>query len=356
MTAPEALQQAAGYIHASLRSLSWQVELHPFTYDGAEYQNIIATRPGVRHPDKRVLVVAHYDTVENSPGADDNASSVAVVLELARVLQAVELERTVQLVAVNLEERQQEGSLDEAALFGSRALAADAEKQGWEIEGVVVLDTIAYAGKEVVQATPDGLPIKLPEVGDFIGVIGNEASSGLVTAFMQAVGRYRIPLPVLPLVVPGNGEMLQRHEAIRPRSLLGQGVPGNNADRHGELSQPSLPQADRHPGHDQHPVHGRGVPCSCRDGAGPGRVRAHTLSGSEGPHLAENRFFASLRMTFGRTWPYSEALWHLTDPDSCPTMCSLGDGDVIQASSTPGASRHGSQAVKKGDRDENCRP
>ena len=208
VTAPEALQQAADYIHGLLRSLSWQVELHPFTFDGREFQNIIATRLGVRHPDKRVLVIAHYDTVEDSPGADDNASSVAVLLELARVLQAVELDRTVQLVAVNLEERQQEGSLDEAALFGSRALASDAEKQGWEIEGVVVLDTIAYAGKEVVQATPDGLPIKLPEVGDFIGVIGNEASSGLVTAFVQAVGRYQIPLPVLPLVVPGNGEML----------------------------------------------------------------------------------------------------------------------------------------------------
>jgi len=208
VTAPEALQRAEDYIHAYLRALPYQVELHPFTLGGREYHNIIATRLGVRHPDKRVLVIAHYDTVADSPGADDNASSVAVLLELARVLQAVELDRTVQLVAVNLEERQQEGSLDEAALFGSRALASDAEKQGWEIEGVVVLDTIAYAGKEVVQATPDGLPIKLPEVGDFIGVIGNEASSGLVTAFVQAVGRYQIPLPVLPLVVPGNGEML----------------------------------------------------------------------------------------------------------------------------------------------------
>ncbi len=208
VTAPEALRRAADYIHGSLCALPYEVELRPFTYDGAEYQNIIATRPGARYPEKRVLVIAHYDTVADSPGADDNASSVAVLLELARVLQGVEFERTVQLAAVNLEERQEEGSLDEAALFGSRALAAEAEKQGWEIEGVIVLDTIAYAGKEVVQATPDGLPIKLPEVGDFIGAIGNEASSGLVTAVMQAVARRQIALPVLPLVVPGNGEVL----------------------------------------------------------------------------------------------------------------------------------------------------
>jgi len=208
VTAPEALRQAADYIHGSLCALPYEVELRPFTYDGAEYQNIVATRLGASQPDKRVLVIAHYDTVEDSPGADDNASSVAVVLEAARVLQGVEFERTVQLVAVNLEERQHEGSLDEAALFGSRALAADAEKQGWDIEGVIVLDTIAYAGKEVVQATPDGLPIKLPEVGDFIGLVGNEASRGLVEALVQAIGRYQIPLPALPLVVPGNGEIL----------------------------------------------------------------------------------------------------------------------------------------------------
>jgi Zn-dependent M28 family amino/carboxypeptidase len=208
VTAPEALQRAEDYIHAYLRALTYQVELHPFTLDGREFQNIIATRTGVRHPDKRLLIVAHYDTVENSPGADDNASGVAVLLELGRVLEPVEFDHTVQFVAVNLEERQGEGSLEEACLCGSRALAADAQKQGWDIEGVFVLETIAYAGKQVVQKMPDGLPLKLPEVGDFIGLVGNEASRGLVEALMQAIGRYRIPLPAVPLVVPGNGEIL----------------------------------------------------------------------------------------------------------------------------------------------------
>ena len=208
VTAPEALQRAEDYIHAYLRALTYQVELHPFTLDGREFQNIIATRTGVRHPDKRLLIVAHYDTVENSPGADDNASGVAVLLELARVLQPVELDRTVQLVAVNLEERQGEGSLEEACLCGSRALAIDAKKQGWDIEGVFVLETVAYAGKQVVQKMPDGLPLKLPEAGDFIGLVGNEASRELVGAMMQAIGRYQLPLPAVPLVVPGNGEIL----------------------------------------------------------------------------------------------------------------------------------------------------
>jgi Zn-dependent M28 family amino/carboxypeptidase len=208
VVAPQALQQAAGYIHASLHTLSYKVEPHLFTDGGQEFQNIIATRPGIRHPDKRLLIVAHYDTVENSPGADDNASGVAALLELARVLQPVGFDRTVQFAAVNLEERQKEGPLDEAGLCGSRALATDAAKQGWDIEGVIVLETIAYAGKQHVQKTPDGLPLKLPEVGDFIGLVGNEASRGLVEAIVQAIGRCQMPLPCLPFLVPGNGEIL----------------------------------------------------------------------------------------------------------------------------------------------------
>ena len=71
-----------------------------------------------------------------------------------------------------------------------------------------MLETIAYAGKQVVQKMPDGLPLKLPEAGDFIGLVGNEASRGLVGAMMQAIGCYRIPLLAVPLVVPGNGEIL----------------------------------------------------------------------------------------------------------------------------------------------------
>ncbi len=126
-----------------------------------------------------------------------------------RVLAPVELDRTVQFVAVNLEERQKEGPLEEAGLFGSRALAVEAANQGWKIEGVIVLDAVAYAGEGIVQQTPQGLPVKLPEVGNFIAVVGNAASRGLVELFVQTVERHRISLPVVPLVVPGNGEMLR---------------------------------------------------------------------------------------------------------------------------------------------------
>ena len=206
--APEALVQAADYIHATLEAWGYLVAPHWFAAGGQDFRNIVATRPGARQPEERVLVVAHYDTVENSPGANDNGSGVAVLLEAARVLQPVAFDRTVQFIGVNLEERQAEGPFDAACVFGSRALAGAAREEGWQISGVIVLETIACAGPDVEQKTPQGLPSKLPEVGDFLCVVGNEASSALVAAFGEAVARYQISLPVIPLIIPGQEESL----------------------------------------------------------------------------------------------------------------------------------------------------
>lgn len=208
VVAAQALEQAADYIDAQFRSLGYPVEPHFFSQGGRQFRNIIATHRGRRHPEERVMVIAHYDTVPVSPGADDNASGVAVLLELATVLEPVQFDRTVQFIAVNLEEHQSKGPLEETALFGSRALAVHGREQGWKIEGVVVLETIAYAGEAIVQKAPEALPIELPHYGDFIAIVGNETSAGLVQAFVQATERYQLPLPVVPLVVPGRGEML----------------------------------------------------------------------------------------------------------------------------------------------------
>jgi len=203
----DALEQAADYVSASLQSMGYEVEPHLFREGDREFRNIIATRLGTCHPEERVMVIAHYDTVSNSPGADDNASGVAVLLELARVMKPLQFARTVQFIAVNLEEQQRDGSLEEAALFGSRALAARAKEEGWNIEGVVVLESIAYAGETIDQKKPEGLPMELPQYGNFIAVVGNEASAGLVGSFSQAAKRYRISLPIQSLIVPGAGEM-----------------------------------------------------------------------------------------------------------------------------------------------------
>ena len=207
LAAPEALEGAADYICNSLRSLGLEMTEHRFTEGDHEFRNVIATRRGTRYPEQRVVVLAHYDTVADSPGADDNASGVAVLLELATILSPFHFERTVQFIGVNLEENAREGD-HWSGTRGSRALAEHARQNGWTIEGVVVLESVAYAGDAVAQTAPAGIPIKVPEVGNFIAVVGNEDSLDLVQGFARVIERYRLSLPCLSLAVPGTGEAL----------------------------------------------------------------------------------------------------------------------------------------------------
>lgn len=108
------------------------VELHPFTYDGTTYYNVVGTLPGFRYPDEQFIVGAHFDSA-NTPGADDNASGVAGVLELARVLSACRTERTVKFIAFDIEE---------LGLYGSFAYAQDHAAD--DIRGMISMDMIAH--------------------------------------------------------------------------------------------------------------------------------------------------------------------------------------------------------------------
>ena len=208
VTAPAALEQADGYIWNSLQSLGYEMMEHRFNDSGNEYRNIIATHRGVRRPEERVIILAHYDTVAASPGADDNASGVAVMLELATVFRPLRFQRSVQFIGVNLEENASEDEGRDTGRRGSRALATYARENKWEILGVAVLESVAYAGDFVVQRAPAGIPFKVPEIGDFIAVVGNEGSLGLVKGFGQAIESYGLPLPCQTMIVPGAGEVL----------------------------------------------------------------------------------------------------------------------------------------------------
>ena len=207
VTAPEALERAARYIHDTLDSLGYNSCDQDFTDGGITFSNVVATRCGTLQPERRILVIAHFDTVSNSPGADDNASGVAVVLELATVLKGLSFEKTIHFIGVNLEENASEGSRH-TGTRGSQALARFAREQGWDIEAVLVLESVAYGWKSATQLVPPGVPMEAPDSGDFIAVVGNADSKGLVQEFGRVVERHQIELAYIPLVVPGNGEMV----------------------------------------------------------------------------------------------------------------------------------------------------
>jgi hypothetical protein len=207
LAAPEALDRAARYTWKSLQSMGYEMTEHRFYEDNREFTNVIASRSGNRFPEQRVIVLAHYDTVSATPGADDNASGVAVLLEVAEVLKPFQFERSVQFIGVNLEENAREND-HTSGTRGSGALATYARENDWTIEGVVVLESVAYAGDSAVQTAPANIPFKVPEVGNFIAVVGNENSLRLIRGFAQVIERYRLPLPYELIVVPGAGEVL----------------------------------------------------------------------------------------------------------------------------------------------------
>jgi len=139
----------------------------------------VATLPGRTSPDQIVVVGAHYDSTSNdathlAPGADDNASGTAVVLELARVLGRYSFDFTIKFVAF---------SAEEWGLYGSKHFAQDARGAGQKIVAAVNLDMIAYADR-------------LPEDLD---LIVNAQSEWLANAFVSAAGAYA-PLPTLKVV------------------------------------------------------------------------------------------------------------------------------------------------------------
>jgi len=205
-TAPQALERAAQYLRDRLGALGYRLEDQTFEDGGREFANVLALKPGTRRPERRVLVLAHFDTVAGSPGADDNASGVAVLLEAAEVLSRLDLRQSVLFAGVNLEENACDDP--QSGLRGSSALAVLASERGWGIEAVLVLESVGYAGPDVPQTVPAGIPVEVPKAGDFIAVIGNEAGRDAVAAFCGVVERCRLPLPYLPLLVPGNGELL----------------------------------------------------------------------------------------------------------------------------------------------------
>ena len=153
---------------------------------GKVYHNVVATK----YPDRAgqgeelppLLIGAHYDTVSGSPGADDNASGLVVLLEVASLLRARFLVRPVWLVAFCLEEQDR---------LGSQAFASRLKAERRELAGAIILECVGFARSEAgTQQVPPGVPIAVPTQGDFLAIVGNEASRALVSQLEQDAQRY----------------------------------------------------------------------------------------------------------------------------------------------------------------------
>jgi Zn-dependent M28 family amino/carboxypeptidase len=176
----------------------------PFRALGKSYFNIVGIKWPPRGQSKNrqapLLIGAHYDTVAGSPGADDNASALAVLLESADRLKHKTVARPVWFAAFCLEEQ---------GLLGSRAFISGLKQAGQPLDAAIVLECVGYASREAgSQRAPSGVPVPVPTVGNFLGIVGNEASRDVVAVVERNARRTAPTLPTLALAVPGRGEDL----------------------------------------------------------------------------------------------------------------------------------------------------
>jgi len=180
----ERLEQAAEYIETELRAAGWAVSAQEYQLQGRTARNIVAEIAGSESPREIVLIGAHYDSVTGSPGANDNASGVAALLELSRMLADARPRRTLRLAAfVN-----EEPPFFKTSEMGSRVHARAAKKSGERIGAMVSLETIGYyseaEGSQMFPFPP--LRFFYPTRGNFIAFVANFRSRALLQRSLKA--------------------------------------------------------------------------------------------------------------------------------------------------------------------------
>ena len=189
-SSPRALQKAAHYLTTQFAKSGWTTSGQLVSAWDKIYRNVVAIKyldkPGRGGELPPLLIGAHYDTVSGSPGADDNASGLVVLLEVASRLRARSLARPIWLVAFCLEEQDR---------LGSQAFVSRLKAERRELAGAIILECVGYARSEAgTQQSPPGVPIAVPTQGDFLAIVGNETSRSLVRQLEQEARQHAAKL------------------------------------------------------------------------------------------------------------------------------------------------------------------
>ena len=199
---PAKLKEAEDYIFQKLAALGYEPRRQTYVYLRQQVSNIIA---GEEKPSGYYLLGAHYDTVSGTPGADDNASGVAVLLEVAHLARHLRLPAAWAFAAFTCEEP--------PAYFtpymGSRVYAKRAKRLRHRILGMLGLEMVGYYSRA---PGSQSLPLALrfmgyPTTGDFIGLVSDRRSRPLMERLAAAI-KGGGSLPAVTLAVPLGGHIL----------------------------------------------------------------------------------------------------------------------------------------------------
>ena len=185
---PAQLERAAIYIETTLRKAGYAPSRQEYEAAGHKVRNIEVAVGNVakgKRPERIFIVGAHYDSAQGAPGANDNGSGTAAVLELARLLKTVQPAAGTEVRFVFFVNEEPPFFLSEE--MGSMQHAAALKRQGLAVEGALVLETMGYySDAPGSQQLPPGLEGQYPDTGNFIAFVGTLESSALVRQALAA--------------------------------------------------------------------------------------------------------------------------------------------------------------------------
>ncbi len=199
------LVAAVNFLEASLAASGYQVQQQGYQVTNQTFYNLEVEIKGTNRSDEIVIIGAHYDSVFGSPGANDNGTGAAAVLELAHAFAGKKTSRTLRFVEfVN-----EEPPFFWKDSMGSVVYAKRCRDRGEKVVAMLSLETIGYySNEEGSQEYPFPINLFYPSTGNFIGFVGNLASGNLVReaiASFRRHAKYPSEGAALPDKVPGVG-------------------------------------------------------------------------------------------------------------------------------------------------------
>ena len=190
----EPLRQTADYLQLQLESYGYKVARLPYEADGQVFENLETHSEG-----PFTVIGAHYDSVFTCPGANDNASGVAGVLELARLLKDTPGLRFVLFP-------NEEPPFYKSPAMGSRKYVQHLLTQREPVRDMICLETVGYYSQEP-GSQRTAFPGLVPEVGNFVAIVGDVQSAALASQLVRN-WQNNITFPCLGLVPTPEGEPL----------------------------------------------------------------------------------------------------------------------------------------------------
>ena len=184
---PEELERSARYIEAALAGYGYAVQRQPFTADGQQVRNLEAVIEPAAGDAETLVIGAHYDSCCGAPGANDNGSGTAAVIELARLLADLRGRTALRIRLVLFVN--EEPPYFKTPSMGSLVYAKRLRKSGERVMGMISLETIGYySHRENSQHYPPPLGLLYPKKGNFIAFVGLTSSRSFVR---RTVGAFR---------------------------------------------------------------------------------------------------------------------------------------------------------------------